>query len=95
MLVLVLGGGLRDDDVSTLSGRRVEDRVVVVARAALATHVVEEQLAELVAVAGCLTHLMLCARSTQSGRIIATMLTTNVGRNARTPLICPSATLRK
>ena len=58
MLVLVLGGGLRDDDVSTLSGRRVEDRVVVVARAALATHVVEEQLAELVAVAGCLTHLM-------------------------------------
>ena len=95
MLVLVLGGGLRDDDVSTLSGRRVEDRVVVVAGAALATHVVEEQLAELVAVAGCLTHLMLCARSTQSGRIIATMLTTNVGRNARTPLICPSATLRK
>ena len=43
MLVLALGGGLRDDDVSALAGRRVEDRVVVVARAALATHVVEEQ----------------------------------------------------
>ena len=47
MLVLVLGGGLRDDDVSALAGRGVGDRLVVVARAALATHVVEEQLAEL------------------------------------------------
>ena len=43
MLVLALGGGLRDDDgISTLSGRGVEDRLVVVARAAFATHVVEE-----------------------------------------------------
>ena len=46
MLVLVLGGGLRDDDVSALSGRRVEDRVVVVARAALTAHVIEQQLAQ-------------------------------------------------
>ena len=41
MLVLGLGG------VSALAGRGVGDRLVVVARAALATHVVEEQLAEL------------------------------------------------
>ena len=49
MLVLVLGGGLPDDDASgaLLAGRGVGDRLVVVARAALATHVVEEQLAEL------------------------------------------------
>ena len=46
-MVLGLSGGLSDDRFGTLSGRRVEDRVVVVARAALATHVVEEQLAEL------------------------------------------------
>ena len=46
--MLVLGGsGLSDDRVGTLSGRRVEDRVVVVARAALAADVVEQQLAEL------------------------------------------------
>ena len=42
MLVLALGGGLRDDGISTLSGRGIEDRLVVVARAAFATHVVEE-----------------------------------------------------
>ena len=47
MLVLGLGGGLRDDDVGALAGRGVGYRFVVVARAALATHVVEEQLAEL------------------------------------------------
>ena len=47
MLVLVLGGGLRDDDVSALAGRGVGDRFVVVARAALAADVVEQQLAEL------------------------------------------------
>ena len=47
LVVLGLSGGLSDDRVGMLSGRRVEDRVVVVARAALATHVVEEQLAEL------------------------------------------------
>ena len=47
LVVLGLSGGLSDDRVGTLSGRRVEDRLVVVARAALATHVVEEQLAEL------------------------------------------------
>ena len=47
LVVLGLGDGLSDDRVGTLSGRRVEDRVVVVARAAIATHVVEEQLAEL------------------------------------------------
>ena len=47
MLVLVLGGGLRDDDISALAGRGVEDRVVVVARAALAADVIEQQLAEL------------------------------------------------
>ena len=41
--MLVLGGGLRDDD----AGWCVGYRLVVVARAALATHVVEEQLAEL------------------------------------------------
>ena len=41
--MLVLGGGLRDDD----AGRGVRDRVVVVARAALAADVVEQQLAEL------------------------------------------------
>ena len=45
MLVLGLGGGLRDDDVCALSGRGVEDRLIVVARAAFATHVVEEQTA--------------------------------------------------
>ena len=45
MLVLVLGGGLPDDDASgaLLAGRGVGDRLVVVAGAALATHVVEEQ----------------------------------------------------
>ena len=47
LVVLGLSGGLSDDRVGTLSGRRVEDRVVVMARDALATHVVEEQLAEL------------------------------------------------
>ena len=47
MLVLVLGGGLRDDDVGALAGRGVGDRFVVVARAALAADVVEQQLAEL------------------------------------------------
>ena len=50
---------------------------------------------ETVAVAGCLTHLILWARSTQSGIMMARMLTTKVGRNARTPDICPNATLRK
>ena len=43
--MLVLGGGLRDDDVSALAGRGVGDRVVVVARAALAADVIEQQLA--------------------------------------------------
>ena len=42
VLVLGLGGGLR-----ALPGRRVGYRLVVVAWAALATHVVEEQPAEL------------------------------------------------
>ena len=45
--MLVLGRGLRDNDAGSLVGRRVGYRLVVVARAALATHVVEEQLAEL------------------------------------------------
>ena len=47
LVVLGLSGGLSDDCGGTLSDRCVEDRLVVVARAALATHVVEEQLAEL------------------------------------------------
>ena len=45
--MLVLGGGLRDDDVSALAGRGVGDRVVVVAGAALTAHVIEQQLAQL------------------------------------------------
>ena len=47
LVVLGLSGGLRDHYVSALAGRGVGDRFVVVAGAALATHVVEEQLAEL------------------------------------------------
>ncbi len=46
MLVLGLGGGLRDDDVSALAGWRVGYRFVVVTRTAFATNVVEQQLTQ-------------------------------------------------